>query len=241
MRKFGLGILALLAVVLPAGARPSIQFTGVDRSGGQAVNSYSNCVPYVPTRYVKVAAPRRSTGSRSSTSELSPYRALGDLKVLSYRDSANQKLAERWVSYSTWDDRLRQWIPAQLQLSSLIEEQARSHGIDPLIIEIIVAHESAFNPSATSGVGAQGLMQLMPETAADLGVSNAYDPVQNVAAGTRYFASLYRQFGDLALALAAYNAGPGNVMSYGTVPPFAETQNYVYSIGSEYLRRRKRC
>ena len=83
-------------------------------------------------------------------------------------------------------------------------------------------------------------MQLMPETATDLGCQNAYDPIQNVAAGTRYFADLYRQFGDLSLALAAYNAGPGNVSSFGGVPPYSETQNYVASIAGEYISRRKK-
>jgi len=223
MYKYGLGLLALLSLTLPSQARPSIEQTGA--------NSYSNCVPHITARVVQPKASAR-TAQRALP--------LGQQTVYSYNDSAHQKLESRVVNYSAWNG--SEWTPAQTQLNSIIEEQARQANLDPLIIEIIVKHESAFNPSATSGVGAQGLMQLMPETAADLGCRNAYDPTQNVAAGTRYFADLYRQYGDLSLALAAYNAGPGNVASYGGIPPIAETQNYVASIGSEYLsRRRKRA
>lgn len=229
MYKYGLGILALLSLTLTAQARPRIELTGTDTSGGQAVNSYSNCVPHIPA---KVTVQPRSI-VRTPTAL-----PLGQQTIYSYNDSAHSKLEQRVVSYSAWNG--SQWTPAQVALNSVIEEQARQANLDPLIIEIIVKHESAFNPSATSGVGAQGLMQLMPETAADLGCQNAYDPVQNVAAGTRYFADLYRQFGDLSLALAAYNAGPGNVSSFGGVPPYSETQNYVASIAGEYLSRRRK-
>ncbi|MBX3172502.1 MAG: lytic transglycosylase domain-containing protein [Candidatus Eremiobacteraeota bacterium] len=221
MYKYGLGILALLSLTFTAQARPRIEMTGSEKSAGQVVNSYSNCVPHLPTKVLRASAPPR-----------------GPQSIYSYSDSAHRKLEQRIVSYSAWDG--SQWAPAQVQLNSVIEEEARRANLDPLIIEIIVKHESAFNPSATSGVGAQGLMQLLPETAADLGCKNAYDPVQNVAAGTRYFADLYRQFGDLSLALAAYNAGPGNVTSCGGVPPYEETQNYVASIAGEYLSRRKK-
>jgi len=220
MHKYGLGLLALLSLTLPSQARPSIERTGV--------NSYSNCVPHITARVVRPKVSAR----------VQPALPLGQQTVYSYSDSANQKLETRVVDYSAWNG--SEWTPAQTQLNSIIEEQARQANLDPLIIEIIVKHESAFNPSATSCVGAQGLMQLMPETAADLGCRNAYDPNQNVAAGTRYFADLYRQYGDLSLALAAYNAGPGNVASYGGIPPIAETQNYVASIGGEYLSRRRK-
>lgn len=219
MQRPGLvSVLALLSLVLPAQARPSIECNGV--------SSYSNCVPHLSVRLVK---PKPNK-----------VRALPQVHqtIYNYSDSAHQKLENRVVTYSAWNG--SEWTPAQLQLNQLIEEQARQVDLDPLIIEIIVKHESAFNPSATSGVGAQGLMQLMPETAADLGCRNAYDPSENVAAGTRYFADLYRQYGDLGLALAAYNAGPGNVASYGGIPPIAETQNYVASIGGEYLSRRRK-
>jgi soluble lytic murein transglycosylase-like protein len=107
------------------------------------------------------------------------------------------------------------------------------------LIKAIIANESGFNANATSGAGAQGLMQLMPGTAAGLGVTDAYDPAQNVAGGTKYIKGLLQRFnGDVRLAVAAYNAGPGAVEKYGGVPPYAETQNYVQNVLSSYAKYR---
>ena len=83
-------------------------------------------------------------------------------------------------------------------------------------------------------------MQLMPDTAASMGVTDIHDPVQNVGAGTRYLAQQYHRYGELQLALAAYNAGPSAVDSHGGIPPYAETQNYVASITAEYVRNRRK-
>ena len=118
--------------------------------------------------------------------------------------------------------------------------EAAREGLDPLIIDIIIAHESGFELQATSRVGARGLMQLMPATAAELGVTDLEDPAQNVAAGTSYFAAQYRRFGSLHLALAAYNAGPTTVETCGGVPDIPETVAYVSSIAQEYETRRRR-
>lgn len=120
----------------------------------------------------------------------------------------------------------------------IIRVEAEKQGIDPLFVECIVRQESNFDPNATSYVGAMGLMQLMPETAADLGVEDPYDPAQNVAGGVRYIADLLAAYGgDHQMALAAYNAGPGNVEHYGGIPPFEETQNYVARIYADYQSR----
>jgi len=117
------------------------------------------------------------------------------------------------------------------QIDALVEQNASTWQVDPSLIKAVIANESGFNAAATSKVGAQGLMQLMPETAASLGVRNPYDPVQNVAGGTRYLRSLLDRFGgDSRLAVAAYNAGPEAVEKYGGVPPYAETQNYVQNV-----------
>ncbi len=120
---------------------------------------------------------------------------------------------------------------APAQIDSLVEQNATTWQVDPALIKAVIANESGFNANATSGVGAQGLMQLMPATAAGLGVRDAYDPAQNVAGGARYLKGLLDRFGgDARLAVAAYNAGPGAVEKYGGVPPYAETKNYVQNV-----------
>lgn len=110
---------------------------------------------------------------------------------------------------------------------AMIEAAAAKNAIDPALVKAVVRAESGFRSDAVSPVGAQGLMQLMPETAASLGVSDPFDPEQNIEAGTRYLKSQIDRFGSTELALAAYNAGPGNVVKYGGIPPFNETKNYV--------------
>lgn len=125
------------------------------------------------------------------------------------------------------------------QIDSLVNQNAQIWQVDPALIKAVIANESGFNANATSPVGAQGLMQLMPETAASLGVRNPYDPAQNVAGGTRYLRSMLDRFGgDARLAIAAYNAGPGAVEKYGDVPPYAETKNYVENVLGSYARYR---
>lgn len=121
-----------------------------------------------------------------------------------------------------------------VDLNALIYKHARANNLDPLLVELIIRYESNFNPNAVSPVGAQGLMQLMPGTAAGLGVRDPFDPDQNVAGGAKYIADQLRRFRDVRCALAAYNAGPGAVLQYGGVPPYAETQYYVSAIYGEY-------
>jgi soluble lytic murein transglycosylase-like protein len=190
---------------------------------GMAENSYSNAPTSIPTNYRK---PR--------VSKLPP------VYVYTYAESAHQQLPNRVILAPQIDPVTREKVTVPTSLSNLICNHARSYDIDPLIIDILTRHESGFNPTAVSRAGARGLMQLMPETAASLGVTDIEDPDQNVAAGTRYLVEQVRRYGDLQLALAAYNAGPTCVDNCGGIPPYAETQNYVASITSEYLRLRKR-
>jgi soluble lytic murein transglycosylase-like protein len=121
----------------------------------------------------------------------------------------------------------------------LIESAAARYSVDADLITSVIAAESNFNPRAISRRNARGLMQLLPPTAARLGVRDIFDPQENIDAGTRYLRDLLALYkNDLALTLAAYNAGPQRVQQYGRVPPFAETQSYVKRVRSAYAKRK---
>ncbi len=120
------------------------------------------------------------------------------------------------------------------QYDSLILKASRLFGVDSSLVRAVIAVESAFNRYARSHKGARGLMQLMPDTGRRYGVSNAYDPWQNIRAGTAHLRDLMDEFRDLNLALAAYNAGPTPVRRYGGVPPYPETRNYVRKVLAIY-------
>jgi soluble lytic murein transglycosylase-like protein len=130
---------------------------------------------------------------------------------------------------------------APAAIAAVIEETARRYDVDPLLVHSLVQVESAYNPYAISHKGAQGLMQLIPGTARRFGVTNVWDVRQNIEGGVRYLRYLSSLFpNDLRLTLAAYNAGEGAVWKYGkTVPPYRETEQYVYKIGERYGRARR--
>lgn len=129
--------------------------------------------------------------------------------------------------------KMKEWHFNSRRLSSpvydgLINEISMKHGVDPVLVKAIIKAESDFDPVATSTDGAMGLMQLMPSTAGDMGVNNAFDPRENIEGGVRYLKRLMGIFkGDLPLVVAAYNAGEKVVMEYKTIPPYKETQVYV--------------
>lgn len=123
------------------------------------------------------------------------------------------------------------------QYDPIINQAAQRYNVDPALIKAVIQQESGGRNGLTSSCGAGGLMQLMPATARSLGCNNVMDPQQNIMAGTKYLSQMLRRYnGNVRLALAAYNAGPGNVNKYGGVPPFRETQNYVRNITANYAR-----
>ncbi len=123
-----------------------------------------------------------------------------------------------------------------VDITPIILAKARKYDLDPLLIRAVIEVESAFKPYAVSNAGAGGLMQLMPGTAYHLGCRDRFDPEQNIEAGAKYLRQMKDRFGDWTLAIAAYNAGPGNVERAGGVPPFAETQRYVVKVKKAWGR-----
>ncbi len=129
---------------------------------------------------------------------------------------------------------LVQVAPARYDYDPLIGQAAQAHRLPPALVKAVIAAESDFDPEAVSRAGAQGLMQLMPTTAAVLGVADPLEPTQNVHGGVSYLRSLLDRYGDLTRALAAYNAGPEAVDHYGGVPPYRETRAYVDRVLTYY-------
>ncbi len=131
------------------------------------------------------------------------------------------------------------WSTGNPRIDGLIRYYAGQNGVDPYLVYCLMSQESKFVSGATSYKGAQGLMQLMPGTAARYGVTNPYDVAQNISGGTRYLRDLLKMFnGRVDLALAGYNAGEGAVMKYGyTIPPYNETRNYVRLIIARYGKK----
>jgi len=126
-------------------------------------------------------------------------------------------------------------VTAPRELAMAIEDASRKHGVDPRLVAAVARRESAWRADVVSNKGAIGIMQLMPDTARYLGVTNVYDARENIFGGTRYLRTLLDTFnGDLDLALAAYNAGPGAVEKYRGVPPYRETRAYVAAVRATY-------
>ncbi|GHU40140.1 hypothetical protein FACS1894111_00280 [Clostridia bacterium] len=137
------------------------------------------------------------------------------------------------VTASAAPSNFSSYLKTSASLEQIFSEASKTYGVPLNLIKAVAKAESDFNPNATSKSGAQGIMQLMPATARSLGVTDSYDPYQNIMGGTKYLAEMLSRYdGDTTLACAAYNAGSNAVKKYGGVPPYKETQNYVVKVAN---------
>jgi soluble lytic murein transglycosylase-like protein len=149
--------------------------------------------------------------------------------------SSKYRIFIREKSDPSTRSRPRGYYQNPAQYETLIKRYAKKYGVDTALIKAVIHAESDFNPYATSNKGAQGLMQLMPATARDLSVVDAFDPEDNIRGGVKYLKKLLKKFnGNLALSLAAYNAGPHCVNQFGKIPPYRETKQYIRKVLSYY-------
>ena len=166
------------------------------------------------------------------------YERVGDTLRLTVPGGTLEIPAEALVRVDPEDT----FLPVKVKLldvpyANFIADSARAHGVAPELVASVIAVESNFNPNAVSWRSARGLMQLMPETAARFGVTKIFDPQQNIEAGTKYLKELLLRYnGDLALTLAAYNAGPDRVEQYRSIPPYRETRDYVRRVTEKFRK-----
>ncbi len=180
----------------------------------------------------------RSTGKiviRNDRSHITAFRFIGNISEALVSLKSTRALVTRPYGSAIFNSSAQLSQPVPAYVSSVISDAARTHGLDPRLVAAVAHRESGWDPRAVSSVGACGLMQLMPETARYLGVGDIFDVRQNVFGGARYLRTLLDTFnGDLDLALAAYNAGPGAVQKYNGMPPYRETRAYVAAVRASY-------
>jgi soluble lytic murein transglycosylase-like protein len=221
MKKFALALTFALGCALPALAQtaPGYQFDNFDLANGIRV------VTPQQTAHVK----RNKRPARLSANNES-VETKGDAAPKTLTHLASMAVSRSLDSFTT----------GNANVDGLIVESGTRNGVDPVLLYAIMHQESTFKQRAVSPKGARGLMQLMPGTAARYGVTNIFDPRQNIEGGARYMRFLLDLFdGDVELALAGYNAGEGAVMKYGNrIPPYSETQEYVRRIGRRYALMR---
>lgn len=189
---------------------------------------------HVLTEYIQPTDPEvvstsatEASESTSSATDTSSTSAASDPFAVLLTNAAKELASEKASSDTS--------STSDMTLSQIFQKASETYGVDVNFLKAVARAESNFNSKATSKSGAMGIMQLMPSTAKSLGVNDAYDPYENIMGGAKMLSGLLAKYnGDQSLALAAYNAGSGNVKKYGGIPPFAETQNYVKKVLSYY-------
>ncbi len=206
--------------------------------------SLPRVAPSLEARYAAGETPRRTSAGAAGAGGPSFARVLARAST----PGASSAAALSPLRPSGFPARASNPIPAPastgpdaVPYAATINAAASSAGIDPALLAAVAQVESGFNPRAQSGAGAKGVMQLMDSTARGLGVTDPFDPQQSLTGGARFLGGLLRQFnGDVSLALAAYNAGPGAVQRFGGIPPYEETRRYVPKVLGVYEQLRRR-
>jgi soluble lytic murein transglycosylase-like protein len=182
---------------------------------------------------INLDALREKTGLRSSTAP-----AASQMRIFT-RPEVGEKFLPRDPRLLTLDGFKRDYYRRYVPYGEIIFREAEKNNLSPELVAAMVHTESDFRPLLVSNKSAQGLKQIVPGTARLLGISNPFDPQQNIAAGTRYYRYLLDRFDNEAIALAAYNAGEGNVERFGGIPPFQETRDYVAKVNRRQFRYRQ--
>ena len=192
---------------------------------------------YSTTSWKKVYVYEKPGGGHLMTSSRLPsskYRLIKTYKTRQSKSRKKNKVSHRQrVSSGCNSKGLQTRIN---KYNRLIQIYSRIYGVDEALVHSIIKNESCYRVKAKSPVGAIGLMQLMPQTAKQMKISNPWNPEQNIQGGVKYISEMLKQFGDMHLAVAAYNAGPGNVRKYKGIPPFRETRTYVKRVLADFER-----
>jgi len=184
------------------------------------------------------AAPRIVTAPMAANTEIHGV-GLPDPVAAGRRDAALRQAGHKFADKKTVGCKYPEVI-ADAKLLGWVNSYSKKHGLDPRLVYALIEQESRFNPCAVSPKGAQGLMQIMPDTQKLLGLTEPFNPERNIAAGTQYLRSMLDKFQTEVMALAAYNAGPGAVAKHGGVPPYDETKDYVLKVVDRYFMLRLR-
>lgn len=229
------------SVAQKTGVQNNAQSNGINKQQQTALDTiYPNFNSNSPQSFESVL--KASTKSNFGTLLRNPNMMKVNAAIVNSPDNMdaraklNQALAETAAAMGGAQAVQSTQKTSKSQVLNIVSKVSKKHGVDEKLVNALIKQESGFNAKAKSKAGAMGLMQLMPATAKSLGVADPYNPVQNVEGGVKYLKSMLDKYnGNVILALAAYNAGPGAVDKYDGVPPYAETQNYVKNILANYL------